>query len=164
MYISDVGKFWLSTEDAGRTLYVDFTEPDGPAPCLATSKGCRMDFSTASVNVPNMGFNINPTDENDNVLPNGLMDIRVGGSAFARVKINFDDPSGRDYLWTIRFNPGQYAGSTHVRLTRVDEVTWIAEATAEERARLVAINNKGKLVMTDEGLYIMPFKVTIVKL
>lgn len=164
VYISDAKKFWLSTEPAKRTIFVDFYEPDGRAPCLSTSKGCRMNFTTASVTVPTMGFHINPVDEQDNELPDGLYAIPVGGSALARLKINFKDPSGRDYLWTIRFNPGQYAGSTHVRVTRVDDITWISEATGIDRARLVAINNKGKLVMTDEGLYIMPFRITIVKL
>ena len=106
---------------------------------------------------------MNPTDASDVELPNGFLSVPVGGSAFGRFKINFPDPSGRPYLWTIRFNSGAYAGSTNVAVRRISESTWEVEATDADRARLVSVTTRGKAVTTDEGLYAMPFKLTVVK-
>lgn len=144
-----------------RSIYLDFAEADGPAPCLAS--GCRKDFTAITTTSPSPGIAINPTDENDVELANGFESIPVGGSAYARVKINFPDPSGRAYLWTVRFNSGMYAGSTNPVVTRVATNVWVVEATAADRARLVATTTSRKAITTDEGLYVMPFRVTITK-
>jgi|GEM_PF-2808663 len=148
---------------APRTIFLDFTQIDGAAPCLSTSVGCRKNFTTITTTSPVPGIEVNPTDANDVVLTNGFNSIPVGGSAYARVKINFPDPSGRGYLWTVRFNPGVYAGSTNVSVKRIDANNWDVEAFTTDRARLVSTTTSGKAVTTDEGLYVMPFKMHVTK-
>ena len=58
---------------------------------------------------------------------------------------------------TLGKAPGAYAGSTNVALT------WVVEATANDRARLVSSTTSGKQVTTDEGLYVQPFRMVVVK-
>lgn len=157
------GALWMYV-DLPRTFMLDFTEQDGLAPCAISNSGCRRDFVIINTPSPSPATAINPTDANDVVLPEGFFSIPVGGSAYARVKINFPDPSGRNILWTVRFNSGAYAGSTNVTVRRLSEDVWEVEATAEDRARLVSVSTgKGRSVSTDEGLFVMPFKMTVVR-
>lgn len=169
-YAGDVTRYYLTSTgdlfmkvDLPRTFTLDFTMPDGMAPCALTSTGCRKNFDIIDVPSPTPATFVNPTNASDVELPNGFLSVPVGGSAFARVKINFPDPSGRPYLWTIRFNSGAYAGSTNVAVRRLSESTWEVEASDADRARLVSRTTKGRTVTTDEGLYVMPFKMTVVK-
>jgi hypothetical protein len=169
-YANDVTKYYFdSLKDlrmyvaSPRTVFLDFTRPDGPPPCASTSIGCRKNFNTLATTTPSPGTLFNPTDANDVELPNGFESIAVGATAYARLKIDFPDPSGRPYLWTVRFNSGAYAGSTNVTVTRTSATTWDIQATESDRARLVSTTTSGKQVMTDEGLYVFPFLIHVSK-
>ena len=172
-YANDVTRFFLNTAgghgalwlyvDPPRSFRLDFTQPDGIAPCELTMAGCNKNFTIIDTPSPSPATAVNPTDEYDVELPQGFLGIPIGGSAYARVKINFPDPLGRNLLWTIRFNSSAYPGTTNVAVRRISESTWEVEATAEDRARLVCVTTRGRPAGTDEGLYIMPFKMTVVK-
>ena len=122
---------------------------------------CRMTFVT--VQSDSRDLLINPVNAADQELPGGFFDIPVGQTSAARMKLNFDDPSGRSLLWTVRFNPGLYPGSTHVTVTRLTASEWMVEAATADRARLIAADSKGRIVSTDEGLYVMPFRLRVVR-
>jgi hypothetical protein len=154
------GELYIRPPD-GRTLALDFTMPDGPAPCLQSSTGCRRTFTF--VDSEGTNSTTNPRTANDQPLPSLFYGIPVGGSAPSRFKLNFPDPDGRNYLWTIRFNPSEYAGSSFVIVRRTAANVWEVEATAADRARLVSTTTHGQQVMTDEGLFVMPFKIVVVK-
>ncbi|MBA3949644.1 MAG: hypothetical protein H0X44_06835, partial [Acidobacteria bacterium] len=77
---------------------------------------------------------------------------------------DFADPAGRALVWTVRFNAEYYPGSTDLTVTRTDLNMWIVEASTSDVAELVAVNTgKGKQVMTHEGFYTMPFKITVTR-
>jgi len=161
-FINGIGDLQLYLRaGGGRSWFLDFTQPDGVAPCVSASTACRMNFVTTTR--PSGVLLVNATTATDVELTNGLYDIPIGATGYGRLMLNFPDPSGRAYLWTIRFNPGAYAGSTSVHITRVATNEWVIEATAQDRARLVATTTSGRQVMTDEGLYVMPFRLHVVK-
>ena len=91
------------------------------------------------------------------------MSIPVGVSTRARFFMNFADPSGREILWTVRFDPQLYPGSTFLTVTRLGQGTWTIESNASDISQLVseATSSKGKSVKVNEGYYTMPFKITI---
>jgi hypothetical protein len=94
------------------------------------------------------------------VATDGLRGIPVGHTWPTRIKGNFGGPG--DVLYTIRFNPDNYPGSTYVDASRVSENSWIIEATEFHVAQLVSPDTKGgKREPTDEGFYLMPFKLTL---
>ena len=149
--------------NAPRSFFLDFTRPDGPAPCTSTSSGCRISFTTVTTPSPIPGTEVIAVDANDNMLPNGFFSIAVGSSTPGRMKINFPDPSGRSFLWTVRFNPVAYPGSSYVTITRTATNSWTVEASGTDVARLVSTTTSGKAITTDEGLYYMPFQMNVVQ-
>jgi len=152
------GALWLRLSE-DRSVVLDLTEQDGVPSC---SGDCRLAFTI--VELAGATVNVNPTDENDVPLPEERFEnIPIGGSSNARMLVDFRDPLGRGYGWTLRFNPTLYPGSTNVTVTRIDENTWEVEATAADRARLVSLTTKGRQVSLDEGLYIMPFKMRVTR-
>jgi hypothetical protein len=84
----------------------------------------------------------------------------VGSSVLSNLAVNFG-AAGR--CWFIRFNPEKYPGSTKVLITRLSEDTWEIEARLTDIAQLLSYSGKGKLVLTNEGYFNMPFKVTVKK-
>ena len=161
-YLTADGTFYARLDlVSGRTLALDFRAADGPAPCLQATTGCRRTFDVVAS--PQTHTQIGAVTPQDVELPGHWYDIPVGGWSYARLKLNFADPDGRDYLWTIRFFPTGYAGTTHVKVTRLATNVWEAEATAADRARLVSTTTRGRTVMTDEGLFAMPFKIRVVR-
>jgi len=150
---------WGANTLPGRTMFLDFTQPDGVPGCRSTNT-CHMSFSTITIPADAL---LNPTDAADVELPNGLNDIPVGFTGYARLKINFPDPTGSGLIYTVRFNPTMYPGSTQVRVTRVATKEWVVEATAAERARLVTSDWKAHPTLTDEGVYVMPFSFRVVR-
>jgi hypothetical protein len=144
-----------------RYLRLDFGTPDGDAPCLTSGPACRRAFGQL-VSSRTRDLLVNP-ELNGVELSNGLLDIPIGATRSGRLKLNFDDPSGQNVLWTIRFNP-DFQGSTLVPVTRLDANTWVIEATTEHRARLVSADmNTRKWVTADEGLFVMPFRIVVTR-
>lgn len=84
----------------------------------------------------------------------------VDSSVLSNLAVNFG-AAGRG--WFIRFNPEKYPGSTKVLITRLSEDTWEIEALATDIAQLLSYSGKGKFVLTNEGFFHMPFKVTVKK-
>ncbi len=149
------------TTSYGRAIFADFRDRIAPGTCGA---GCRKNFDIAEVRATAYPSITNPVDTSQADLPNGFYDIPVGGSGKARYKLDFADPAGRALIWTVRFNAEYYPGSTDLTVTRTSENTWEVEASVNDVAELVAINSgKGKQVMTHEGFYTMPFKITVTR-
>ena len=144
----------------GRYVDLDFSQLVGTPPCVA-AKTCRKNFTTVYTDNLQPASVTNPVDATDTELPNGLLSILIGQSAPARFKLNFADPGGRALLWTIRLNASMYPGSGYVSVTRTSGNTWTVEATTSDLAELVATTTSGRQVMTHEGFYQMPFKITI---
>lgn len=155
--------FWLYlTASYGRAVDLDFSDQIGTAPC-ATQGGCRKNFVVARAAISDPPSITRVFDAAGVVLPNGFVDIPVGGAVAGRFKFNFPDPAGRALLWTIRFNPESYPGSSDLTVTRTSENTWDIEASVDDVAELVAVPTKGKAIMTHEGFYTMPFKITVTR-
>lgn len=151
------------TASYGRTIVADFGDLVANGACV-TAGNCRKNFNIADVRATSYPSITNPVNASQDALPNGFFDIPVGGSSKARFKLDFADPAGGPYIFTVRFNAEFYPGSTDLTVTRVDLNTWVVEATASDVAELVAINtNKGKQIMTREGFYTMPFKITVTR-
>jgi hypothetical protein len=92
----------------------------------------------------------------------GLRSIPVGAQWPSLIKAGWADTYG--FLYNIRFNPEGFPGSTNIAVTRVSQNSWTIEATELHVARLVSPPQSGKgkpTGPTDEGLYTMPFKITV---
>lgn len=94
----------------------------------------------------------------DDVAANGALSIPIGATWPTRVKGNWNDPYG--VLYTIRFNPSDYPGSTYAWVTRNSENTWTWFATEADIARLVSpgVRHQGP---RDEGWYRMSFEIVL---
>lgn len=95
--------------------------------------------------------------------PGGLLAMTCGPVYPGLVHFTFWLPSLNGH-WGLNFNPRAYAPSTAVSLTRVDNLTWTAEATTSELAALVSFAHSGirrKNGPSQEGFFRMPFKATI---
>ncbi len=68
--------------------------------------------------------------------------------------------SGQTIQWAVRFNPRDYYPSDHISVTRTANKQWVLLATSAERAMLVSVCCRQK-TYTNEGLYAMPFSVTV---
>lgn len=147
----------------GRTITADFRDFVGNGSCVAAGN-CRKNFDFADVRATPYPSITNPVDASQEPLPNGFVDIPVGGSSKARFKLDFADPAGRPLTWTVRFNAEYYPGSSDLSVTRISENTWVVEASVSDVAELVASNtNRGKRIVTHEGFYTMPFKITVTR-
>ncbi len=146
----------------GQYLFMDFSAPTGEAACAATSSCRRVGayaFTTVQTlnTMPESG--VNPVDAADNPLPNGLLDIPINTQSNARMKINFPDPYGRPLLWTVRYNPKVYPGSTFVTVRRTSASSWIVTTSPRAIAKLVSWASH--TVEVDEGTFAMPFQFTV---
>jgi hypothetical protein len=144
------GEFDLYTQStAGRVVFLNFESWYTPA-------SGRKNFDFADV--PSIGLNTNVIiPGTETVAGNGILSIPVGQTWPTRIKGNWTDPYG--VLYTIRFNPTDYPGSTHAHVTRNAENSWTVFATDIDVARLVSpgVHNQGP---RDEGSYRMPFAIT----
>jgi hypothetical protein len=146
----------------GQYLFMDFSAATG-APGCAASGSCRRigadAFTTVQTfnTIPDSG--VNPVDAADNPLPNGLLDIPINTQSNARMKINFPDPYGRALLWTVRYNPKVYPGSTFVTVRRTSASSWIVTTSPSAIAKLVSWASH--TVEVDEGTFAMPFQFTV---
>ena len=152
------GEFSLRFVPNGRFLVVDFS--NGPAPCL----GCRRTFSSLDLDADALTvFHTNVIDPGTGVeASDGLRSIPIGQTWRSRLKLGFDtwDAAGQNIKWAVRFNPRDYYPSDHISITRTSATTWEAFATDAERAMLVSVCCRQR-TYTNEGLYVMPFRVFI---
>ena len=143
------GEFDLYTQStAGRIVFLNFESVLSPA-------AGRKNFDFADV--PSIGLNTNVIiPGTETVAGNGILSIPIGATWPTRIKGNWNDPYG--VLYTIRFNPTDYPGSTHAHVTRTGEKSWTIFATDGDIARLVSpgVRHQGPL---DEGSYLMPFEI-----
>jgi hypothetical protein len=146
----------------GRFVSIDFSATLGTPTC-AGNGSCRKNFTTVFTDHSLPASITNPLDAADTPLPNGFLSIAVGQSARSRYKLNFADPTGRSFLWTVRFNSSMYPGSTELTVTRTATNTWVVEASASDVAELVSTTTSGRSVTVNEGYYAMPFKITVVR-
>jgi hypothetical protein len=144
----------------GRTVYLNFAQQISPP----SGTFYRKNFTTQTLN--SFNFNTNLIDPATRLeVSGGLPAMAVGARLAARIRAFWTDPGGFDY--TIRFNPDHYPGSTYATVTRVGDYEWTIEAFDGDAARLVSPPERRKGVstaQTDEGLYHMPFHITVVAL
>ena len=92
----------------------------------------------------------------------GLMGLREDGPAgYARFFISFKDPGGRDFHWSVLYNPSEYQGSHLARVLRTAPCSWMIYADGPNaRGGLRAWSvRKGRNSNSDEGLFSMPFGI-----
>ena len=148
----------------GQYLHIDFSQPIGLAPCVAAGTCRRVGgyaFTTVQTFDTTPDSLLTPVDAADNGLPNGLLDIAVNTSRNARFSITFSDPFGRTALWSVRYNPTAYPGSTYVNVRRTSTNAWTVTTTASAAARLVSATGRGNQPEIDEGTFILPFQLAI---
>jgi len=134
---------------AGRMVFLNFESVISPA-------AGRKNFDFADL--ASIGLNTNVIlPGTETIAANGILSIPEGATWPTRIKGNWNDPYG--VLYTIRFNPTDYPGSSHARVTRTGEKSWTIFATDDDVARLVSpgIRHQGP---TNEGWYRMPFEIT----
>lgn len=146
----------------GRFVSLDFSSSLATPACAANAT-CRKDFDAVTTDNSQPGSITNPIAADGTELSDGFRTIAVGQSVRARFKLNFNDPSGRALLWTVRFNSALYPGSTDVTVTRTGTNAWIVEAGADDVAELVSETTVRKAVRVSEGFYSMPFRLTVVR-
>ena len=156
--IDSAGEFALFLKPNGRSLWLDFA--NGPAPCA----GCRRTFASIAIDAAYAGvFHSNVIDPaTGNEASLGLRSIPVGATWRSRLKVAFNtvSTSGQTIQWAVRFNPRDYYPSDHISVTRTATKQWVLLATSAERAMLVSVCCRQK-TYTNEGLYAMPFSVTV---
>jgi hypothetical protein len=136
----------------GRVFHLDF----GP---VTGCTDCRRDFITATSAGELQTNVINPATGSE--ASNGLKGIPVGATWPSFLYVNFQTvQNGATILWTVRFNPSSYPASTTVDVTRTSETSWVIEATAGHVAQLVSkqLRKRGE---TNEGTYVMPFRIAV---
>jgi hypothetical protein len=135
----------------GRFVFLDF-ERIVQSPDLTARK--TFDFADLE------GFDLNTNVVNpatNDLAGNGALSIPIGSTWPTRVKGNWTDPYG--ILYSLRFNPPDYPGSSYARITRNSKNSWTWFATESDVARLVSpgVRHQGP---RNEGWYRMPFQIT----
>ena len=157
------GELWIGFGESVYSLDMYFTQRQGAAPCAATGS-CRLISSTVQVFAADGEFqsNVLGPDDGDEPAATGLLAVPVGDTWRSRLKVSFSDPWGRGLLWGLNFNTIDYVDASNINVTRTGACTWVFEPGQGDVGGLSAWGNsaKGKRVRTDEGLYIMPFKIT----
>ena len=152
------GEFALFLQPNGRRLWLDFL--NGPLPCV----GCRRTFASIDITAALGGvFHSNVINPATGLEASaGLRAIPVGATWPSRLKIAFNtvNASGQTVQWAVRFNPRDYAPSDHIFVTRTGTREWVLYATPAQRAMLVSVCCRQRSY-TNEGLYVMPFRVVV---
>ena len=143
-----------------RFATLDFSsQVSGPAPCAAAHT-CRKNFTSFATNDSEPPSLTNPIAASGQELPNGFLDIPVGGTVAARYKFNFLNADAT-IRFTVRFDADGYPGSSNVTVTRTGTNTWVVEARPTDVAELVSATTSGKQTLVNEGFYSMPFQMTV---
>ena len=153
------GEFSMRLVDGtARFMRLDFAEMVD-----ACVEGCRRDYETLDISASEEALiQTNVLDGWDEQVENGLLSIEQGAEARGLLKVTFStiDDSGATILWAVRFNPLDFPGSDYVAVRRLSSTAWEIEAPQGAAARLVSkqLRKRGE---TDEGAYIMPFKLSV---
>jgi len=149
--------YFVLPPSIGRSAFFDFSDMTQPP---GDSRRTFMALWSSQLQPSSLA---GPRDANGNGLANGLYSIAIGGTMAGEFKWNFyDTPNSTDtYLWTIRFNPWRYPGTSPVSITRTGQSAWTIEAPLDAIGLLQARTMSGKEVVYAEGLYTMPFQVTV---
>jgi hypothetical protein len=156
--IDSTGEFGLFLQPNGRKVWLDFQ--NGPAPCV----GCRRTFSSIEITAGLVAvIHTNVVDPATGLEASlGLRSVPVGATWPSRLRIAFNtvNASGQTVQWAVRFNPRDYAPSNHIFVTRTGTKEWVLYATSAEHAMLVSVCCRQRSY-TNEGLYVMPFRVVV---
>jgi hypothetical protein len=107
---------------------------------------------------------VNVVDNDGNELAGGFLAMAIGESRPARAKFNVWDPLDPNLLWVYRFNPVDFPGSSFLVVTRVSSTAWVVQtADGDSRARLIRTPLKSKAGNIDEGVFAMPFAISVVR-
>ena len=87
----------------------------------------------------------------------GLRDMDVGAEQVCNLGGFF--VYGKNTQWFFRF--GEYADTTPALVTHTGEATWVIEVPEQAIAKLLSAPTKGRLVLTDQGNFHMPVKLTV---
>ena len=166
-------ELWLGFGQNVYKMLIDFTDRADVPPCAVTNS-CRLPSafpnSQTVVDVEDGEIQSNVVSGPGGAeLPNGLLDLDVGESGHARLKISFQAAS-LSSSFTIRFNPFEYPGSNEIPVTRTSVCTWLFEAdgddddangTIEPLAGIPGTYNKQTKTWNHEGLFVFRFSMTL---
>ena len=153
------GEFAMRFPDgSSRRVHLEFGH--AIEPCV---QNCRKDFTSLEIGAGQEALiQTNVVDAFGEQVDGGLLAIPIGGAGQALLKITFSTmgPAGETFLWAVRFNPADFPGSDSVSVRRIEERLWVIDAPEGTRARLMSkqLRKRGD---TDEGLYTMPFTLTV---
>jgi hypothetical protein len=156
--------FWLQTYGA-RYVTLDFSVP--VAGSVTCGTGCYRKFPDVMHTVVpkntsdpwTAALHGNAIDAAGVRLANGLLSLPVGAASDARFFVNFPDPDGGRFHWTLYFNPTSYPESDFVTVTRTGVCSW--EIESHGRGKLVAhgVGKGAQQASTGEGVFWMPFRI-----
>ena len=114
-----------------------------------------LDFSAAASIGANPPFTSGYVDGYLSTGGGGLPQMAVG--SFRRMRLHVSLPG-----YFLDFNPNAFPDTSNVLVTRTAPDAWSIEATSSDIAKLTRITTvRGKTVLTDEGNFFMPFKLTV---
>ncbi len=169
---SNYDDFYLrldATQAPGPYVFLDFRDQVGAATCGSSCRRSEAyDFGTVTVTTTLFqGLLVRPLVDATTglAISGGFEGMSLGQTAQAGMLLNFPDPFNRKLVWTVRFNPTDYPGSSPVYVTRAGTNTWTIEAGptngAPAWAELVASPSGSVQRQTDEGIFNMPFQITV---
>jgi hypothetical protein len=153
-YIDGGGDVYLVLQqESGRAVFFGFTPPSpGDLRTFSSIWSFRVRFSQCGA-----------YDANNHTI--SLSNVPLNQTVNGWCDWNFTDTSDTadTYLWTVRFDPVHYPGTSYVSVTRTGLAAWTIEADAPTGAlaELIASTTSGKSVTYGEGFYPMPFSVSI---
>ena len=155
--ILNVNREMRASLSGARFVSVDFSHAVPDTALCGTA--CSLNFAGQTIQRTIMQTNV--VDTAGNEVSDGLMSLQLNEQKHARFFFTFNDPSGRDFHWSLRYYPELYPGSNYARVTRIGECTWTIHSQGEHRGGLIAYGvNKGKDSSSKEGIFEVPFELT----
>lgn len=88
-----------------------------------------------------------------------VRDMPIGSSQSCNLNVNFGTPGTG---WFIRF--GEYGGTDPAAVTRHSATSWTIEVPAGGVGKLLSYPTKGRMVLTEQGDFVMPLQLTVMPL
>ncbi len=165
--------FQLKLDPSGsRFVWLDFGIVSKPGTCGKNRMpACRKNFDSMVVTSTQLaqGTLVRPVTSctvDATELAGGLEALSQNTPQPARLLLNFP---ANGYWFTVRFNPTDYPGSSCVYVTRTGTDSWEIQAGGNVAdpdtaiAELVASPTGSTKGQTNEGYFLMPFKITVTK-
>jgi hypothetical protein len=160
---ADLKLLLSATVGPRRYLHFDFTAPDGTAPCARTDT-CKMTSTRLAVN---------ETAFNSSSFRPGTVDAKgtftpLPGGMFAMDYVSEYDVNMAFHFYyngvyfTLRFLPALHPGSCQLKGMRTGLKAWEFYTGSCDSAGLVESKTGSTTRQVDEGLFHMPFKMTVV--